>query len=142
MNDDCIFCLLANGAIPTATVYEDDEFRAIFDANPASPGHTLILPKAHAENLFELPEETAANAMRLAKKLAGAMKETLGIDGLNLIQNNGEAAGQTVKHFHLHVIPRYEGVGDIPLWKPLAVSDEEKQAMLEKLQAALAEEKA
>ncbi len=135
--DDCIFCLLANGVIPTATVYEDDDFRAFLDAAPASPGHTLIVPKQHAANLFELPEETAAKAMRLAKRLAAVMKTELQPDGLNLIQNNGSAAGQTVMHFHLHVIPRFEGVGCLPVWTPVETSDDEKKAMAARLSAAM-----
>ena len=139
--DNCIFCLLANGVIPTATVYEDDDFRAILDAAPACPGHTLIIPKQHAENLFELSPELAAKAMLLAQRLAFVMKKELKPDGLNLIQNNGEAAGQTVMHFHLHVIPRFEGVGSIPTWGHVDVADEEKTAICEKLKTAMLAEK-
>lgn len=135
--DNCIFCMLANGVIPTNKVYEDDDLCAFLDANPASPGHTLIVPKAHAENLFELPPETAQKVMAVAQKLALVMKEELHPDGLNLIQNNGAAAGQTVMHFHLHVIPRWEGVGAIPVWAPVAVSDEEKADILAKLQKGM-----
>lgn len=135
--DNCIFCLLANGVIPTATVCEDEDFRAIFDASPASPGHTLIIPKQHAADLFELPADKAVKAMALAQKLAFAMKEELGCDGLNLIQNNGAAAGQTVMHFHLHVIPRFEGVGCLPVWTPVEVGAEQKEEMLAKLSARM-----
>ena len=104
---DCIFCKLANGEIPTATLYEDDDFRVILDQGPATKGHALILPKKHYANLYELPEELAARAMVLAKRMAGAMTEALNCDGFNLVQNNGEAAGQSVFHFHMHLIPRY-----------------------------------
>ena len=107
-NDDCIFCKIANGEIPSATIYEDEDFRAFLDLNPATRGHALLVPKDHFANLFELDEEYAEKAIRLAKRIGTRMKEKLGCDGLNLVQNNGEAAGQTVFHFHMHLIPRYE----------------------------------
>ena len=107
-DDNCIFCKLAAGDIPTNTVYEDDTFRVIMDANPATKGHSLIIPKDHFANLYEMDEEVAAKAMKLAKKMAVHMKEKLNCDGFNLLQNNEETAGQTVFHFHMHVIPRYE----------------------------------
>ncbi len=122
---DCIFCKLANGIFATNTVYEDETFRVIMDLGPASPGHMLILPKEHYENLYELPEETAAAAMKLAKKLAIAAKEALNADGINVVQNNGAVAGQTVMHYHLHVIPRFEGVGNVTLWEPGTAEQEE-----------------
>ena len=100
-DENCIFCKLANGDIPTRTIYEDEKFRVILDASPASRGHALILPKEHYANLYEIPEETAGEAMKLAKRLAGKMTQALGCDGFNLVQNNGETAGQTVFHFHL-----------------------------------------
>lgn len=105
--DDCIFCKIANGQIPSKTLYEDESFRVILDLGPATRGHALILPKEHAANLYELPDDTAGAVMRLAKKMACTMRDKLHCDGLNLMQNNGETAGQTVGHFHLHVIPRY-----------------------------------
>lgn len=123
--NDCIFCKLANGVFPTNTVYEDDMFRVILDLGPASPGHMLILPKEHYANLYELPEEIAAEAMKLAKKLAIAAKKALNADGVNVVQNNEEAAGQTVMHYHLHVIPRFVGVGNVPLWEPGSAAPEE-----------------
>ena len=125
MEDNCIFCKIANGEIPSATVYEDETFRAILDLSPAAKGHTLILPKAHAANLFELPDETAAKALMLAKKLGAVLKEGLHADGLNVVQNNGEAAGQTVLHFHMHLIPRYENDGQHILWNPGESTPEE-----------------
>lgn len=115
---DCIFCKIAKGDIPSTTLYEDEMFRVILDLGPATRGHALILPKEHAANLFELPEATAAESMKLAKKMATKMKTALKADGFNLVQNNGAAAGQTVEHFHLHLIPRYEGDGQEILWKP------------------------
>lgn len=123
--EDCIFCKIANGDITSATVYEDDRFRVILDAAPATKGHALILPKEHADDLFELPEETAGMAMKLAKRLALQMREKLGATGFNLVQNNGEIAGQTVKHFHLHLIPRYENDGQHITWNPMESEKEE-----------------
>ena len=122
---DCIFCKIAGGEIGSQTIYEDDMLRAILDIGPASRGHVLILPKEHAEDFFELPEETAAAAMVLASRLAKAMGEALHFDGLNVVQNNGEAAGQTVKHYHLHLIPRYQGDAVSVKWPQGSPSSEE-----------------
>lgn len=123
--EDCIFCKLANGDIPTRTLYEDELFRVIMDTSPATRGHALILPKEHADNLYELPDETAGKAMILAKKMACQIKKRLSCDGYNLVQNNGETAGQTVFHFHLHLIPRYHNDGQSILWKPQSMPDSE-----------------
>lgn len=124
-DDNCIFCKIANGDIPSKTIYEDDLFKVILDLGPATKGHALILPKDHAKNLFELPDDTAKQVLVLAKKLGKQMVDKLNADGLNIIQNNGEAAGQTVNHFHLHIIPRYESDGQHILWEPKEVSQEE-----------------
>lgn len=130
-DNNCIFCKIANGEIPSATLYEDDAFRVILDLNPATKGHALILPKEHYANLFEIPEEVEMKAFALAKKMAGKMKEALNCDGFNLVQNNGEFAGQTVFHFHIHLIPRYKddnvGIG----WKHEELTEESKQEILE-----------
>ena len=115
---NCIFCKIANGEIPSTTLYEDEDFRVILDLGPASRGHALLLPKNHFANLFELDDETAQKAILVAKKMAGKMKAALGADGFNLVQNNGEAAGQTVFHFHMHLIPRYENDNAGILWEP------------------------
>lgn len=130
LEKNCIFCKIANGEIPSATLYEDDEFRTILDLNPASKGHALILPKKHAANLFELPDETAEKAIVLAKKIAGTLKDGLHADGVNLVQNNGEAAGQTVFHFHMHIIPRYEHDTVNVTWKPGELTEENKEEIL------------
>ncbi len=126
---DCIFCKIANGEIPSTSLYEDEMFRVILDLGPATKGHALILPKAHAKDLFELPEETAAGAMVLAKKMATKMKAALKADGFNIVQNNGEAAGQTVPHYHLHLIPRYVGDGQDLLWTPGTTTPEEMESV-------------
>ena len=110
-DDNCIFCKLANGDIPTNTIYEDADFRVILDASPAAKGHALILPKQHYANMFEIDDEVLAKAAKLAKKVITHEKEVLGCDGYNVLQNNGEAAGQTVFHFHMHLIPRYKEDG-------------------------------
>ena len=115
---NCIFCKITNGEIPSTTLYEDEDFRVILDLGPATRGHALLLPKNHFANLFELDDETAQKAILVAKKMAGKMKDALGADGFNLVQNNGEAAGQTVFHFHMHLIPRYENDNAGILWEP------------------------
>ena len=132
-DENCIFCKLANGVFPTATIYEDEDFRVILDLGPASKGHALILPKEHYANLYELSDELAAKVLVVAKKVITKMTEVLGCDGYNLVQNNGEAAGQTVFHFHLHLIPRYKddqvGLG----WKMGELTEEDKEEILSKL---------
>lgn len=129
--NDCIFCKIANGEIPSATIYEDDDFRAILDIFPASKGHALIIPKQHFKNLYEMPEEQLAKAITLAKRLGTKMEEVLECDGLNLVQNNGEAAGQTVFHFHLHLIPRYEEDSVKIEWTPNKLSEVDKAHLIE-----------
>lgn len=116
--ENCIFCKIANGEVPSKTLYEDDHFRVILDLGPATKGHALILPKEHYANLYDLPEELAGEAMKLAKKMAVRITERLGCEGFNLIQNNGDMAGQTVFHFHMHMIPRYQADGQKIGWKP------------------------
>ena len=107
--DNCIFCKIAAGGIPSNTVYEDEIFRVILDIAPANPGHCLILPKAHAADIFELDEALVGKAAVLAKKIAFAVKKAVKADGINIIQNNGAAAGQSVSHYHVHVVPRFNG---------------------------------
>ena len=127
---DCIFCKIAHGERPSATLYEVDAFRVILDVGPASRGHALILPKEHAKDLYSLSEETASKVLVLAKKMASKMSEALGCDGLNLVQNNGEIAGQTVFHFHMHLIPRYKG-DDVKIgWRPGRLSEKDKNELL------------
>ncbi|MBQ7067414.1 MAG: HIT family protein [Lachnospiraceae bacterium] len=133
--ENCIFCKIANGEIPSKTIYEDEEFRVILDLAPAAKGHALILPKNHYSNLFQLPEEKAKNAIVLAKKLGARMVEKLNADGFNLMQNNGEAAGQTVFHFHMHLIPRYKDDNQKINWEPGTPTGEE----LEEIQKQIVE---
>ncbi len=132
-DSNCIFCKIANGEIPSKTIEENDMFRVVLDVGPATKGHALILPKEHYANLYELPEEVAAEALKLAKKVALRMKERLHCDGVNLVQNNEEAAGQTVFHFHMHVIPRYKEDGQAIGWRPGQPTAEELEAVCELL---------
>ena len=132
-DENCIFCKIANGEIPSATIYEDDDFRVILDLGPATKGHALILPKDHFANLYELPEEEAKDVIVLAKKMAAKLKDVLGCDGYNIVQNNGEVAGQTVFHFHMHLIPRYKNDKSGFGWKPGKLTDEDRDEILEKL---------
>ena len=129
-DENCIFCRIANGDIPSRTIYEDDHFRVILDNGPATRGHALILPKEHYKDLSEIPEVTASEAMIVAKKVSALLVKKLHADGLNLVQNNGETAGQTVKHFHIHLIPRYENDGQHILWNPTHPTDEELDSVL------------
>ena len=131
--EDCIFCKIANGEIPSKTLYEDGDFRVILDLGPATRGHALILPREHADNLYELPEDTAAQVFVLAKKMATKMTEKLHCDGLNIVQKNGEAAGQTVRHFHMHLIPRFKDDGVGVTWKMGELTEEDKNDILSKM---------
>ena len=135
--ENCIFCKIAAGEIPSATLYEDEDFRVILDLGPASKGHALILPKQHYANLYELPDELAENVIRLAKKMVIAMTKALQCDGFNVVQNNGEAAGQTVFHFHMHLIPRYKDDHAGVTWTPGKLTDEVRDEVLEKVRACL-----
>lgn len=129
-DENCIFCKIANGDIASRTIYEDDRFRVILDNGPATKGHALILPKEHFANLFEIPEDWAADAAKIAKKVGIKVVDALHADGLNIVQNNGETAGQTVNHFHVHIIPRYKDDGQHILWNPTAPGDEQLDAVL------------
>ena len=126
--DDCIFCRIAAGEIPSATVYEDDDFRAILDLGPAAKGHTLVIPKSHSDNLLSVEPDTAAKALKVISRTANAIKEALGCDGINVVQNNGEAAGQTVMHLHFHIIPRYKNDNVNIGWQSMKPSNEELEA--------------
>ncbi len=129
MKDNCIFCKIIAGEIPSATLYEDEDFKAIMDISPAAKGHTIILSKRHAANLYELDDETAAKGLLIARKLARAIQAELQCDGMNLLQNNGEAAGQTIFHFHMHLIPRYHGDQVKTTWEHGKYEDGEAAAL-------------
>ena len=123
--DDCIFCKIIDGKIPSATILENSEFKVILDRFPGNEGHVLILPKKHYANIFEIEPETAGKLFQLAVLISRARKASLGFENMNVVQNNGPVAGQTVNHFHLHLIPRYEGDGVDIKWKQLDLTDEQ-----------------
>ena len=133
MADDCIFCAIASGDGPAEVVQEDEHTVAFMDISPWTSGHALVIPRRHAKNLYEIGEEDLAHTMSSAKRLAIKMRDQLGCDGINLINSTERAAWQTVFHFHVHVIPRYD---DDPLQlpgKPLDVSEDELQAVADEL---------
>lgn len=136
-DENCIFCKITAGEIPSNTIYEDEKFKVVLDVSPAAKGHALILPKEHYADIYEIDEETAADAMRLAKKMACHMTNVLQCDGFNLVQNNHEIAGQTVFHFHMHLIPRYADAknNDILNWSHETFSKEEMQQICESLKS-------
>lgn len=119
----CIFCKIANGDLPSEKVYEDEHVFAFMDITPVTKGHLLVIPKNHYENVYDLPADEASHLFSVVPKLAQALKETFqqeGMKGLNLLQNNGAEAGQSVFHFHMHLIPRYDKQEDgfQPGWEP------------------------
>jgi len=132
-DDNCIFCKLANGDIPTNSIYEDDDFKVILDASPATKGHSLIIPKSHYKDIYEIDEELAGKAFKLAKKLTISMTDKLGCEGFNILQNNKEVAGQTVFHFHMHLIPRYKEGKSILTWGHEEFTPEEMEDICKSL---------
>ncbi len=108
-SQDCIFCKIIAGEIPSFKLYEDDATFAFMDINPANDGHALVIPKDHSKDVHEVSDESISRTVITAKKIAAAVEKTLSPRGLNLIQCNGEAAGQSVFHFHMHVVPRRDG---------------------------------
>ena len=131
--EDCIFCKIANGEIPSATIFEDRDFRVMLDIGPATRGHVLILTKEHYDNIYEIDAETAGKLFSLASVIARAMKKVLNCDGMNILQNNGTVAGQTVFQFHLHLIPRYEGDQVQVTWPQGSITEEEKEELVKSM---------
>jgi len=137
VKEDCIFCKIANGEIPSTTIYENSEFRVFFDISPASKGHCLIIPKQHYDNIFDMDAETGGKLFSLATAVARALKKELQCEGMNIVQNNGEIAGQTVFHFHLHLIPRYTGDTVNVSWKPGEANMEELAELAKAVRKAI-----
>ncbi len=135
--DNCIFCKIINGDIPSAVVFENDEFKAILDRFPSNEGHVLIMPKEHCANIFEMDPEKGGRLFALAVKIASAMKEALGFENMNVLQNNGPVAGQTVNHFHLHLIPRYENDSVNVSWPQMDLTDEQIEEVRKKISSVL-----
>lgn len=134
---NCIFCKIISGQIPSATLYEDDLFRVILDVSPATKGHALVLPKRHLQDLFQLDGEESKQALSVISKVADAIKKTLSCDGINILQNNGAAAGQSVFHLHFHIIPRYEDDNVTIPWRSVSYEDGEANQLADKIKALL-----
>ncbi len=137
IKDDCIFCKIAKGDIPSATIYESGDFKCILDVAPANKGHALIITKEHYDNIFQLDAETAAKIFSFATVAAKAIKEETGCEGMNVLQNNGEVAGQTVNHFHLHLVPRNTGDGVKMSWEPKETVAEEQQTLAKAIKSRI-----
>lgn len=133
LKDDCIFCRIIKGEIPSYTVYEDDSYKVILDAGPVSKGHALILPKDHYCDFYDIPEDLAVGAYKLANKMMKKITAAMGCDGFNICQNNKEAADQSVPHFHMHLIPRYKDGQKFFSYTPLEFSKEEQTDTMNKI---------
>ena len=135
--DNCVFCRIVRGELPASKVYEDEHTLAIMDIQSVNPGHSLVLVKPHRENLYALDDELAGAAMRTAARVARAAKKALGCEGVSLFQANEPAGAQTVFHFHIHVLPRWEGDGMGLAWPVKNPSREALEAVAARLRAAL-----
>ena len=135
MADDCLFCGIVAGSIPSGTIDSDERTVAFMDINPATAGHALVVPRAHSADLLEIGAEDLSATVLAAQRLARRMKDVLGADGINLINACGSAAWQTVFHFHIHVIPRYDGDPLRLPWQPTPGDRDEIAATAEKLTA-------
>lgn len=134
---ECIFCAIVDGKIPSAKVYENEHVFAFMDIAPANPGHLLVIPKQHYRNIFDMPADVGSKIMEAAILLAAAIREALKPDGLNLFQSNEPAAFQTVFHFHLHLIPRWEGDPLRLPWRPSEGNIEEINDIASKIRDAM-----
>lgn len=138
MSENCIFCKIASGDIPSAKIYEDDKVMAFLDLNPLTPGHALIVPKTHAATLLDLPPGFGDAALAAMARVGKALMEALGAGGFNCLQNNFSAAGQEVMHLHWHVIPRKSGDGLAFTWIPGNYeSKDEMLSLAEKLNSLI-----
>jgi len=137
MSDNCIFCSIIGKELSSTTIYEDEWVKAIMDISPANRGHVILISKIHYENMFDLEAETAMRIITVAQKVARLLKEELNCDGINILQNNGKAAGQTVFHFHMHVIPRFEGDKVTIDWDNLGYREGELKELGERLKSKL-----
>lgn len=131
--NNCIFCKIANGEMNSYTVFENESFRVILDISPVSIGHCLVIPKKHFKNVFEIDEQTISEGFKISKKIASALKCTFDLDGINILQNDGEAAGQTIDHFHIHVIPRKKNDNAKIFSDTLKLSEEEFENIKSKI---------
>ena len=130
---ECLFCKIARGEIPSSKVHDDHDVMAFLDINPANPGHVLVVQKKHATDITTADEKDLEKTIAVVKKIALKQKEKLNAEGVNVIQNNGHAAGQLVAHIHFHVIPRYAGDGVMIKYPRASVSGEEMEEIRKKL---------
>lgn len=130
---DCIFCKIGRGEIPSKKVYEDKDVLAFLDINPANPGHTLVATKKHAEDITRSEDEDLAKAVSVVKQIVSRLREKMNAIGVNVVQNNGKAAGQLVPHTHFHVIPRYENDAVVISYKRLQLEESEMEEIRKKL---------
>jgi len=132
-----IFSKIVSGDIPALKIYEDQATLAFMDISPASRGHSLVISKDEHADLYSIPPETLAAVARAVQRVARGLRATLQPDGINIIQNNGAAAGQTVFHYHVHIIPRWEGDNAVRLWQPHDADQAELRALAEQIGAAI-----
>ena len=137
-NKNCIFCKIISGKIPSETLYEDENFRVILDIAPAAKGHAVVLAKRHCTDLFSSDPATMSNALFVIAKVGDAIKKALACDGINILQNNGTAAGQTIFHLHFHILPRYNNDNLTIPGKTLSYKDGEAAEIAEKIRRELA----
>jgi histidine triad (HIT) family protein len=144
MGEDCIFCRIVDGDIPSRTVYEDDDVQALLDANPLSRGHTLVIPKEHFERVRDLPDDAGDAVFSTLRRLAPRVEDAVDADGLTVGLNDGEVAGQEIPHVHGHVVPRFEGDGGGAIHSivrsPPELSDEEADRVAEAVRDAVADD--
>ena len=138
MSDSCVFCMILDGTIPSIRIHEDDTTLAFMDIHPVQPGHALVIPKAHHPNLFEAPPEVVATTARTAARIGDAIQRALNPPGMNLLQCNGEAAGQSVMHLHMHLIPRAMNDGMTMNWDLVKGDLDAIEAIAERIRAELA----
>jgi histidine triad (HIT) family protein len=134
---DCVFCRILAGTIPSFRIDEDAQTVAFLDINPVQPGHVLVATRAHAADLLASEDRSLAAVLPAARRVAAAIRAALAPDGISLLQANGPGAAQSVRHFHLHVIPRRLGDGLVMNWEPRPVDKEELAAMAERLRTAI-----
>ena len=133
--EECIFCKIIRGEIPSKKVYDDKDVLAFLDINPANPGHVLVVPKKHADDITKSDDEDLAKAMKVVKNITASLKERMNAIGVNVVQNNGKHAGQLVAHTHFHVIPRYENDMVIISYQRKQLYDAEMEEIRKKLQS-------
>lgn len=134
--DDCLFCKIISGDIPSIKVYEDGDVFAFLDINPINLGHTIVIPKVHATNIYEMSDASLQTVMKAVKQLSISIKKATSADGINIGMNNDRAAGQIIFHAHVHVIPRFEGDGHRH-WQKKKISDDQMTDIAEKIKVVL-----